>query len=167
MGILSLVCWNTSLRVRVHKRVKNTLENGWKAAPGKRLHCFVCGHVVKSISLLSGKLLLSTVPWSLESRWAWSSAHLHRALEAVHCSFLCISLHSISARPGSLSCLNAAFPVGTKPNQSWLYKAIDWQHQLTMQLPHPCWGPVRNSAKAQQDLSPPHLLLRPAALQLW
>ena len=39
---------------------------------------------------------------------------------------------------GSLSCLNAAFPVGTKPNQSWLYKATDWQHQLTMQLPHPC-----------------------------
>ena len=39
---------------------------------------------------------------------------------------------------GSLSCLNAAFPVGTKPNQSWLYKATDWQNQLTMQLPHPC-----------------------------
>ena len=39
---------------------------------------------------------------------------------------------------GSLSRLNAAFPVGTKPNQSWLYKATDWQHQLTMQLPHPC-----------------------------
>ena len=40
--------------------------------------------------------------------------------------------------PGSLSCFNAAFPVGTKPNQSWLYKATDWQNQLTMQLPHPC-----------------------------
>ena len=35
---------------------------------------------------------------------------------------------------GSLSCLNAAFPVGPKPNQSWLYKATDWQNQLTMQL---------------------------------
>ena len=39
---------------------------------------------------------------------------------------------------GSLSHLNAAFPVGTKPNQSWLYKAIDCQNQLNMQLPHPC-----------------------------
>ena len=39
---------------------------------------------------------------------------------------------------GSLLCLNAAFLVETKPNQSWLYKATDWQNQLTMQLPHPC-----------------------------
>ena len=122
----------------------------WKALPWC-LESFCCLQFHGALSPAEpGPQLICTEHWRLFSALSCAIAYIQSKCDR-----------------GSISCLNAAFPVGTKPNQSWLYKATDWQNQLTMQLPHPCWGPVRNSAKAQQDLSPPHLLLRPAFLQLW
>ena len=96
--------------------------------------------------------LLSTVP---REPWVPLSPVLSSPAQSTGGCSLLFPVHlrtfNFSATRGAFSCLNAAFRVGTKANHSWLYKVTDGQDQLTVQLPHPCWGPVRNSAKAQED----------------